>query len=71
MFKKYKQAKIYLQSISVRYPDQDENDKVEVPGQKGDDLVRKLGQNEDDYERQDKMRTTGTARTRTIAGHQN
>ncbi len=44
----YKQAKINLQLILIRFPDQDENDKVIEPRQNGDDLVRKLGQNEDD-----------------------
>ncbi len=34
-------------------------------GQNVDDLLRKLGQNKDHYERQDKMKTPGTARTRT------
>ncbi len=48
VLKKYKQAKIDLQPISMRYPDQDENDKVREPGQNVDDLVRKLGQNVDD-----------------------
>ncbi len=48
VFKKYKQAKICLQAISVICPHQDDNDEVRKPGQIVDDLVKKLGQNEDD-----------------------
>ncbi len=53
----------------MRYPDQDENDKVREPGQYVDDLVRKLGPkkllfrkklrpNGEDWDSQPKIRRT-------------